>query len=172
VILRRRVARVQGRDHLFSFPNPVNEIAARVVAGGVLVMSIFAIGFQEQWLLLPLAYGFLARLATGPKLSPLGLLSTRVVAPRIAAPRFVAGPPKRFAQAIGVVLSSGAVIAWFGFSNPVATWSLVGLLCVGASLESFFGICLGCRIFAVLMRRGVIPDDVCAACADLSLRSS
>jgi Domain of unknown function (DUF4395) len=172
VILRRRAGLVQGVDHLFSFPNPVNEVAARVVAGGVLVMSVFAIGFQEQWLLLPLAYGFWARVATGPKLSPLALLSTRVVAPRLGAARLVAGPPKRFAQAIGVVLSSLALIAWFGFSNPIATWTFVGLLCVGASLEALFGICLGCRIFAVLMKRGVIPDEVCAACSDLSLRSS
>jgi hypothetical protein len=39
----------------FSFPNPVNEVAARVVAGGVVVMSAAAVGFREPWLLVPLA---------------------------------------------------------------------------------------------------------------------
>jgi hypothetical protein len=30
-------------DSLFSFPNPVNEVSARLVAGGVLVMSILTL---------------------------------------------------------------------------------------------------------------------------------
>jgi hypothetical protein len=53
-------------------------------------------------LLAPLAYGFVARVLTGPTLSPLGQLVTRVVTPRLpVAPRPVPGPPKRFAQGIG-----------------------------------------------------------------------
>jgi hypothetical protein len=52
------------------------------------------------------AYGFLARVASGPTLSPLGQLATRVIVPRLAAaPRLVPGPPKRFAQGIGATLS-------------------------------------------------------------------
>ena len=39
-----------------------------------------------------------------------------------------------------------------------------------AVLESGFGLCVGCRLFAVLMRVGVIPESVCEECNDLSLR--
>jgi hypothetical protein len=156
---------------VFSFPNPVNEYAARTVAAGVLVMSVAAIVFQQPWLLVPLAYGFWARVLSGPTLSPLGQLATRVIAPRLPnGPRLVAGPPKRFAQAMGVAFSSTALILWFGFGQSTATWVVLGLLVVAAFLESALGICLGCKVFAVLMKHGVIPDDVCEACADVSLR--
>lgn len=156
---------------VFGFPHPVNESAARVVAGGVFVMSGAAIGFRQPWLLVPLAYGFWARVLTGPRLSPLGQLSTRVIAPRLSAsPPMAAGPPKRFAQGIGLVFSTTALILWFGFGAGTATWIVVGLLAAGALAESAFGFCFGCRIFGLLMKLGLIPVEVCAACADISLR--
>ena len=156
---------------LFSFPNPVNEVAARVVAGGVLVECVLAIALRQQWLLVPLAFGFWARVLTGPTLSPLGQLATRVVAPRLPVPvRPVPGPPKRFAQAIGVVFSTTALVLWFGVGAHGAAWVVLGLLAGAALLESAFGLCLGCRAFTVLMRAGLIPESVCAACADITVR--
>ncbi len=68
---------------LFSFPNPVNEVSARLVAGGVVVMCLLAIGTDQRWLSLVIAYGFVARVLTGPGLSPLGQLVTRVITPRL-----------------------------------------------------------------------------------------
>jgi hypothetical protein len=154
---------------VLSFPNPVNEIAARVVAGGVVVMCVVALTLRQEWLLVPLAYGFWARVLTGPTMSPLGQLATRVIAPRLRVPpRPVAGPPKRFAQAIGVVFSSSAVVLWFGLGASTAAWVLIGLLGVAAVLESAFGLCLGCKAFTVLMRVGLIPDTVCEACSDIT----
>jgi hypothetical protein len=156
---------------VFGFPNPVNDHAARAVAAGVVVMSVAAIAFQQPWILVPLAYGFWARVLTGPRLSPLGQLATRVVAPRLPwGPKPVAGPPKRFAQGIGVVVSTTALILWFGFGLSTATWVVVALLACAATLESAFGVCLGCIAFGYLMRAGVIPEAVCESCADISRR--
>ncbi len=156
---------------MFRFPNPVNEYAARTVAAGVLVMAVAAIAFRQPWILIPLAYGFWARVLTGPTLSPLGQLATRVIAPRLPwGPKPVAGPPKRFAQAVGVVFSTTALVLWFGFGLATATWVVVALLAGAAMLESVFGICLGCIAFGYLMRAGVIPEEVCVACSDISLR--
>jgi hypothetical protein len=156
---------------VFNFPNPVDERAARTVAGGVVVMCAAALVFRQGWILVPLAYGFWARVAAGPKFSPLGQLAPRVIVPRLSGqPRPVPGPPKRFAQAIGVAFSSTAIILWFGFGLTTATWVVVALLAVAAFLESALGLCLGCRIFALLMRAGIIPEEVCLACADVSLR--
>ncbi len=152
---------------LFSFPNPVNDVAARTVATGVIVMALAAIVFGQPWLTIPLAYGFVARVASGPRFSPLGLLATRVVAPRLAQyTKLVPGPPKRFAQAIGAVFTLGALSAWL-LGSATAAYVILGLLLVPATLEAAFGYCVGCRIFAWLMRMGVIPEDVCEECADI-----
>jgi Domain of unknown function (DUF4395) len=156
---------------VFGFPNPVDEHAARTVAGGVLVMGVAALVLRQPLVLFPLAYGFWARVLTGPRLSPLGLVATRLVAPRLPwPPKPVAGPPKRFAQATGATLSTAAVVLWYGFGWSTATWAVVATIAAAAFLESAFAICLGCTAFGLLMRVGAIPDDVCAACADLSVR--
>ncbi len=155
---------------VFSFPNPVDEVAARTVAAGVVTLSVAYLVTGWFPLLAVLGYGFVARVASGPRFSPLGLFATRVVAPRLrSASRLVPGPPKRFAQGIGVVVSVSALIAHLLGAGSVAT-VLVGMLVIAAGLEAIVGFCLGCRIFAGLMRLGVIPDEVCADCADITRR--
>lgn len=159
---------------LFDFPNPVNEYAARTVAGGVLLSSVatlvlsLAVHHNWLWLTAPLAYGFIARVLTGPTLSPLGQLASRVIAPRIGD-KPTAGPPKRFAQSIGVVVTVSALIATASGAFGIAQ-ILLGLIIVAAALESLAGYCVGCAIFAVLMRRGYIPESTCEACANVGLR--
>jgi hypothetical protein len=156
---------------LFGFPNPVNEHAARVVAGGVVLMSGATIVFDQPWIMIVLAYGFVARVLTGPRLSPLGQLATRVVVPALGRPpKYVPGPPKRFAQSIGVLFSTTAVILHFGFGATTAAYVVLGLLATAALLESVFAVCLGCIAFAQLMRVGVIPESVCADCLDIRRR--
>jgi hypothetical protein len=152
---------------LFSFPNPVNEVSARLVAGGVVIMCLLAIAFDLRWATVVIAYGFVARVLTGPSLSPLGQFVTRVVTPRLAlAERPVAGPPKRFAQGIGVVFSLTALILTI-LGYWTAAEVFLGLLAAAALLESAFGLCLGCKAFALLMRAGVVPEEVCARCNDI-----
>ena len=43
----------------------------------------------------------------------------------------------------------------------------VAFILVAATLESVFAYCLGCKIFALLMRAGVIPESVCVECGDI-----
>jgi uncharacterized protein DUF4395 len=157
-------------SRLFSFPNPVNEISARLVAGGVVLLSIAAIASGQAWLTAVIAYGFVARVLAGPTLSPLGQLVTRVVTPRLhVAARYVAGPPKRFAQGIGATLSVSAAVLALGFGQQIPADVLLGLVIVAATLESVFAICLGCKIFAVLMRAGLVPAEVCERCNAIQL---
>ncbi|MDQ1445092.1 MAG: hypothetical protein QOI20_1556 [Acidimicrobiaceae bacterium] len=155
---------------LVSFPNPVNEVSARVVAGGVVLMALAGLLLRQPLVLVPLAYGFWARVLTGPKLSPLGQLATRVVTPALPAePKPVPGPPKRFAQGIGAALTTvGLVLALAGVAS--GAYVVLGVMVVFATLESVFGLCVGCKVFALLMRLGLIPEDVCEACNNLSLR--
>ena len=156
---------------LFRFPDPVNEISARLVAAGVVALGLVIVAAQQPWLIAVLAYGFAARVLTGPTLSPLGQVVTRVITPALGvAPRYVPGPPKRFAQGIGAVLSLSAVALHFGFGATGGAYLLVGAIMAAASLEAALGYCLGCKIFALLMRAGVLPARVCAACSDISDR--
>ncbi len=155
---------------LFSFPNPVNEKAARVVAGVVFATVIVILATGAYWLLVPLAYGFWARVLTGPTLSPLGWLAQNVVAPRLGEKRPVPGPPKRFAQAIGAVMSTAALVLALAANDHTAAAIVLILFLPAAGLESIFGYCLGCKIFGLLMRVGVVPETVCLECADISDR--
>lgn len=155
---------------LFSFPNPVNEKAARTVATGVALISILGLLTGWGWLLAPLAVGFWLRVASGPRFSPLGQLATRWVAPRLGQPVMVPGPPKRFAQSIGAVTTTVGLILVIGLGTPVAATIVFVIMTVFATLEAAFRFCFGCTIFTALIRTGVIPDEVCEACADVSLR--
>lgn len=155
---------------LFSFPNPVNEKAARVVAGVVLVTVLVILATSWYWLLIPLAYGFWARVLTGPMLSPLGWTAQNVVAPRLGEKRPVAGPPKRFAQAIGAVMSTAALVLALVLGLHTAADGVLIAFLPAAGLESIFGYCVGCKLFGLLMRSGLVPEEVCAECADISGR--
>lgn len=152
---------------VFPFPNPVNEKAARVTAGLVVALALTALMTSQIWLVALLAAGFLLRLAWGPRISPFGVLSVKVLAPRFGEAKLVPGPPKRFAQGIGAALSIAALVTLL-LGVPTAGWAMIVLLVIAASLEAFAGICLGCIIFGFLMRRGIIPADICEECANFS----
>jgi hypothetical protein len=159
------------RSPLFRFPNPVNEVSARLVAAGVVLMALTTIFFDQPWVTVVIAYGFIARVLAGPTFSPLGQLVTRFITPRLPVPaKLVPGPPKRFAQAMGAVMSVTACVLAVGFGLRGLAYIVLGLLAMAATLESVFAVCLGCRIFARLMRAGIIPTSVCEECADISTR--
>ena len=149
---------------IFSFPNPVNDVAARSVAGMVLALAVATILIRELSLLIFLVYGFVARVLNGPTLSPIGLIATRLVVPVLGIPdKPVPGPPKRFAQFVGLIVSvTGAVL--FIWVSPVAGKGVIGLLAVFAALESGWGFCAGCFVFRYLMQWGLIPEAGCLEC--------
>ena len=156
---------------VIGFPNPVDEVSARLVAGGVVILSA-AYAATGWWpLLAALAYGFVARVLTGPTLSPWGRLVTQVLRPRLGVEaRPTPGPPKRFAQGIGATLTVAAAVVLVVTDASMIPRVLVGAVTVAATLEAVLGFCLGCRVFAGLMRLGLIPEAVCEECADISGR--
>lgn len=153
---------------LFAFPHPVNETSARVVAAGVVGMATAAAALDQPWLLVPLTYGFAARVATGPTLSPLGRLATKVITPRLNIEhKYSPGPPKRLAQAMGFLMSATALVLHYRLGKPKAAKRVLAMLIAAAGLEAGFGICLACKLFAVAMRAGLIPESVCQDCNDI-----
>jgi len=115
-------------------------------------------------LLLFLVYGFVARALTGPTLSPIGLIATHLVVPVLGfLEKPVPGPPKRFAQFVGLIVSIvGAVL--FIWVSTVAGKSVIGLLAAFAALESGLGFCAGWFVFRYLMQWGLIPESICLEC--------
>ena len=154
---------------LLAFPNPVNEKAARTVAAAVAVTAALALATGWLWLVYPLALGFLARAATGPTLSPLGRFAMWLAREHLGRPRYVPGPPKRFAQGIGAACTVTGAIALAAGSTVVPVAVLVVML-VFATLESVFAFCAGCVLFAGLMRVGLVPERVCLECANIGAR--
>lgn len=157
-----------------SFPAVVNEKAARTVAAGVVVLAVTtlalgALDARAHWLVTVIAAGFWARVLTGPRLSLLGQLATRVIAPRLGEPVWTAGPPKRFAQALGTAITTGAVVA-LGLGAQTVAVALIGAVALAATAEAAFGFCVGCRIFALGIRLGLVPEAICVECADIRVR--
>ncbi len=155
---------------IIGFPDEVNEKAARVVAGGVVLLTLATLLTGWRWLTLVLAAGFALRVMAGPRFSPLGRLAASVIAPRLGTPKIVAGAPKRFAQTVGLVFTTAAAVAWIGFGAHTVAVVLLSVLVVFALLESVVGFCAGCFVFGHLMRWGIVPEETCAACNDISLR--
>lgn len=155
----------------FSFPRVVDEVSIRIVATEVLVVAVLALVSGQAWLYGVLAVDFALRVAYGPRFSPLAHLTLRVIRPRLAAaPRETPGSPKRFAAAIGAVLTTLATVLFYGFGWSAAAWAIGVVMVVFPALEALLGLCVGCKVFAVLMRLGVIPDEICLDCADITRR--
>ena len=155
----------------FSFPELINEPAARLVASGVLFMSLLSICLISleanfAWIvLLIMTYGFLARVSSGPKISPLALLVTKVLVPKFNMDeKLVPGPPKRFAQSIGLIFSTSIFILWLINFHSVCIF-LLSILSIFAFLESVLGYCFACKVFKILISVGLIPEEVCERCA-------
>ncbi|GAB3066328.1 DUF4395 domain-containing protein [Intrasporangium mesophilum] len=159
------------------FPAVVDDVTVRLIAAVVLVIGVIALATQQWWLYAVLAVDFSLRAALGPKFSPIAQLVQRWIRPAVSAPkRPTPGPPKRFAATIGAVLTLAATALWV---VSLVTGSAVALglvVAIGAimvvfpALESILGICVGCLLFSGLMRVGVIPDEICLECADITKR--
>jgi len=148
---------------MFPFPAQVNERAARLVAGAVVLLLAAAFLSQQRFIVALLAAGFLLRLAWGPRISPLARAAV-FVSGRLWPARPVAGAPKRFAQGIGA-LCTLAACALFASGHAGAAWMLCGLVALFALLEASIAFCMGCWIYARLQARGWMPADACVDCA-------
>ena len=159
---------------VFAFPNPVNEYSARITAGLVVVLSLVTLvtglltGFG--WGLGVIAAGFWLRVLFGPRISPFG--DALGQGPHAAARQDPAG--RRAAEALCAGHRRRHVHRRRRSCSPPAlapaAWILLAVLIAAASLEAFAGFCLGCAIFGFLQRRGLIPEDICEACNNISLR--
>lgn len=91
-----------------------------------------------------------------PRTAPWGVVYRRFVQPRLAAPTELEDPrPPRFAQGIGFALTTiGVLLDLLGvpWALPIA----VALALMAAFLNAVFGLCLGCRLYVLMQRAGLV----------------
>jgi hypothetical protein len=113
------------------------------------------------YLVLAFAWGAFA----GIQRHPYGVLFRRIVRPRLSAPTELEDPvPPTFAQGVGFVITAvGLVLALLGV--PYALVIAAAAAFVAAFLNAVFGLCLGCQLFVLLVRAGIIRRKKGAATA-------
>lgn len=91
-----------------------------------------------------------------PRTAPWGVLYRKVVQPRLSPPTEMEDPrPPRFAQGVGLFVSTlGLVLHVLGvpWALPIAA----AMAFVAAFLNAAFGLCLGCQLYLLLQRAGIL----------------
>src|SRR6188472_3229573 len=100
---------------------------------------------------------FLVRLTLGLRYSPMGVIAHALT--RGYPPDWVSANPKRFAWTLGLGMSFAMVI----ITNSGIRGTLprtICLICLTLMwMESVLGLCLGCKIHGLLVRRGWTSHD-------------
>jgi Domain of unknown function (DUF4395) len=150
----------------------VNEHEVRAAAGLTMVAGAIAFNYAYfahdyvplQVVTVVFFAEFLARVTLGLRFSPVGVVARGLT--RGYPPEWVSARPKRFAWTLGLGMSAAmAVMTNAGVRGLVPR--TVCLVCLTLMwLESVLGLCLGCRVHALLVRRGWAGADpayeVCA----------
>lgn len=142
----------------------VASIVSFLVFVGLLLSIVLELPLIATGLAGLLCLDFTLRAAGRPALSPLAALSRRLQG-RIFSfkPRLITAKPKRFAAGIGAVMTALAAAAGF-LGLPAVLYGLLAVLWLFSFLEAAFRFCAGCKIFALLVKLGLLRDDVCQDC--------
>ena len=148
----------------------LNEREIRAAAGILFLatfLSLMFILFKNNFL--PIKYvitiflaDFIIRIFVNPKFSPTLIIGRLIVYNQ--TPEYVGAQQKKFAWAIGVVLSA----TMFIFMVIVNSYSpITGIICLICLLflffESAFGICLGCIFYPLFFKEKAqkCPGEIC-----------
>jgi hypothetical protein len=121
---------------------PAAPLADRVVDAGFVLVLIAALLFL---------WG-----VASPRSAPWGVLFRRVVRPRLSPPReFEDARPPRFAQGVGLAVTAiGLILHLAGLAWALP--SAAALAFAAAFLNAAFGFCLGCEMYLLLQRTGIV----------------
>lgn len=149
-----------------------NENEVRAAAGLTMVIGAVAFSyayFNKQYVPLQVvtsffSVGFLIRVTVGLRFSPVGVVA-RVMTLR-QPPQWVSAKPKRFAWTLGLAMAFAMTIITNSGVRGMLPRTMCGICLTPMWLESALGLCLGCQIYALMVRRGWRGKDaaieVCA----------
>ncbi|KTS65637.1 hypothetical protein NS206_04040 [Microbacterium testaceum] len=153
-------ARIDARGPRFAA-----SITAVLLLVGTLLSLLGVSTWRESTLVRATDPGFLLILVVAllfvwgvasPRTAPWGVLYRKVVQPRLAPPTEFEDPrPPRFAQGVGLFVTAVGLIlhlAGVPWALPIAA----AMAFVAAFLNAVFGLCLGCQLYLVLQRAGIV----------------
>jgi len=145
-------------------PERVQERKVRAIALEVVVISTFAILFNQPILMLLLSLDFIVRAFINNKYSPLAIISGKFLSNILPfRNKMILMRPKKFAASIGVILSLAAGI--FGLAGQTTIMIYITLVLLSFSfLETFFKFCAGCLMFGFLIQLKIVNEDNCTDC--------
>ena len=151
----------------------VDENEVRAAAGVTMVIGAVAFSyayFTRQYIPLQVVASllfveFLIRVTVGIRYSPIGALARALTFDR--PPEWVSAKPKRFAWTLGLGMTFAmTIITNIGIRGMLPR--TICLICLTLMwMESALGLCLGCRIHNLMVRRGwTTSDPAVEVCAD------
>ena len=144
-------------------PAGIDPRSPRFGAGitAVLLLVVIGLNLAGVWLASTILFAALVALFAwgafaGIKRHPYGAIFRSVIRPRLAAPTELEDPtPPTFAQGVGFVITAvGLVLHLAGV--PYALVIAAGAAFIAAFLNSVFAYCLGCQIYLLLVRAGIL----------------
>ena len=142
-----------------------DENAVRAAAGLTMVVGAVAFSyayFDKQYVPLQIAstlffVEFLTRLTFGLRYSPVGVIAGAMTSRR--APDWVSAKPKRFAWTLGLGMAFSMMIITNSGIRGMLPRTICAICLTLMWMESVLGLCLGCKIHGLLVRRGWASKD-------------
>ena len=142
-----------------------DENQVRAAAGVTMVLGAVAFSlayFDADYILLQVVstiffVEFLTRLTLGIRNSPVGVIA-RVMTIR-RAPEWVSAKPKRFAWTLGLGMAFSMMVITNSGIRGTLPRTICAICLTLMWMESVLGVCLGCKIHALLVRRGWASSD-------------
>jgi hypothetical protein len=145
-------------------PLRINEAIVRGIAVQVFIIALCAIIWSSWYPIIFLVLDFFIRAAIKPKYSLTALISRIFLAKLLRfKKRMILAKPKRFAAWIGLVMSALATVAGVLGYVPVML-IIIAILALFSFLEAFLKFCAGCKIFGLLIKIGLLKEEVCFEC--------
>lgn len=122
----------------------------------VIALSLLGAGLAALLLFVAITALFAWGAFAGIARHPYGLLFKALIRPRLAPPNELENPaPPTFAQGVGFVIALvGVLLELLGV--PAAVPVAAAAAFIAAFLNSVFGYCLGCQIYLLLVRLGIV----------------
>jgi hypothetical protein len=143
----------------------VDENQVRAAAGLTMVLGAVAFSFayfNHQYILLQAVstlffVEFLTRLTVGLRVSPIGAIARTMTLRQV--PDWVSEKPKRFAWTLGLGMTFSMTIITNSGIRGMLPRTICAVCLTLMWMESVLGLCLGCKIHALLVRRGWATKD-------------
>jgi hypothetical protein len=132
----------------------VDENLIRLNSFIIFTFLFFFVFTPAKWLIIPVALDFAVRLFFGVAKSPVCMILKYVLNSFSVEPCLINAGPKRFAAKLGFGFSL-MITALFLFNLILPAVISGAVFMVLTGMESFFGYCVGCKIFNILVSMGI-----------------